>query len=93
MFAKPDRMRHRNYPDEALLARLKSVRLADADIPEHEFMQFRRLQALVYTLRLSGYDLEAMQTEPFVGAARDEFQWREWNLQRLTVSYWYKLIL
>jgi hypothetical protein len=24
---------------------------------------------------------------------RDDFQGREWNLQRLTVSYWYKLIL
>jgi hypothetical protein len=69
MFAKPDRMQPRRFPDEALLARLKSVRLADAAIPEHEFLQFRRLQSLVYALRLAGYDAEAMQTEAFVGAA------------------------
>ncbi|HWY61035.1 MAG TPA: hypothetical protein VNW15_03960 [Rhizomicrobium sp.] len=69
MLAKPDRMQPRPCPDEALLARLKSVRLADAAIPEHEFLQFRRLQSLIYTLRLAGYDVEAMQTEAFVGAA------------------------
>src|SRR5471030_2384742 len=69
MFAKPERMQLQNYPDEALLSRLKNVRLADANIPEHEFLQFRRLQRLVYTIRLAGYDVEAMQTEAFVGAA------------------------
>ena len=69
MLAKPHRMQQRPYPDEGLLARLQSVRLADAAIPEHEFLQFRRLQSLIYTLRLAGYDTEAMQTEAFVGAA------------------------
>ena len=67
--AKPHRMRPLRYPDEALLARLKRVRLADANIPEHEFLQFRRLQSLIYTLRLSGYDTEAMETEVFVAGA------------------------
>jgi hypothetical protein len=69
MYAKPERMLRHAYPDEALLARLQHVRLTDANIPEHEVLQFRRLQALVYNLRLAGYDLEAMQTEAFVGAA------------------------
>lgn len=70
MYSKPERMQPRNYPDEALLARLAKVKLADAQIPEHEFLQFRRLQALVYTLRLAGFDLEAMQTEALVGATQ-----------------------
>lgn len=67
--AKPERMLSRTYPDEALLSRLKNVFFQDANIPEHEFLQFRRLQSLIYTLRLAGYDVEAMQTEAFVGAA------------------------
>ena len=66
---KPDRMAARAYPDEALLERLSSTRLEEANIPEHEILQFRRLQSLTYGLRLAGYDLEAFQTEAFIGAA------------------------
>jgi len=56
------------YPDEELLARLKDTYFMQADIPEHEFLQFRRLQKLIYSLRVAGHDIEAMQTEAFIGA-------------------------
>jgi hypothetical protein len=66
--AKPERILQASYPNEALLERLKSVRLADANIPEDEIFQFRRLQSLVYALRVAGYDVEALPTEVFAGA-------------------------
>jgi len=56
------------YPDEPLLEQLKDTRIMDANIPEHEFLQFRRLQCLIYNLRLAGYDIEAMHTEVFMSA-------------------------
>lgn len=67
--SRPDRIPRGRHPDLALLDRLKTVQLGQADIPEHEFIQFRRLQSLVYGLRAAGHDVEAMQTEAFVGAA------------------------
>lgn len=57
-----------DYPDKGLLKTLERTRLLDARIPEHEIIQFRRLQSLIYSLRVAGYDVEAMQTEAFVGA-------------------------
>jgi hypothetical protein len=66
--AKPERTLKTTYPDLSRLERLKSTRIADANVPEHEFLQFRRLQSLIYSLRVAGYDIEAMQTEAFIGA-------------------------
>jgi hypothetical protein len=66
--AKPERILTATYPNETLMHRLKNTHIADANIPEHEFLQFRRLQSLIYNLRLAGYDIEAMQTEAFIGA-------------------------
>ena len=68
VLAKPERMVKHNYPNTALLNALQNTTFPDAKIPEHEFLQFRRLQSLIYTLRLAGYDVEAMQTEAFIGA-------------------------
>jgi Exostosin family len=65
---KPARILKAVYPDEKLLEKLKAVHLTEANIPEREFLQFRRLQSLIYQLRVAGYDIEAMQTEAFVGA-------------------------
>lgn len=65
---KPARLWNGIYPDEKLLDRIKAVTLAEARIPDHEFLQFRRLQSLIYQLRVAGYDVEAMQTEALVGA-------------------------
>jgi len=65
---KPERILRKFYPDEMLLESLRDVHLTEADIPEHELLQFRRLQSLIYSLRVAGYDVEAMQTEAFVGA-------------------------
>lgn len=65
---KPERILKGAYPDEKLLDNLKAVHLTETNIPEREFLQFRRLQSLIYRLRVAGYDIEAMQTEAFVGA-------------------------
>ena len=69
MLAAPrlDRILRSNYPDYPLLASLKAAHFGTA-IPEHEFIQFRRLQSLIYAIRPAGYDVEAMQTEAFLGA-------------------------
>jgi hypothetical protein len=66
--AKLERILDRGYPDEGLLERLSNVPFLEANIPEDEFLQFRRLQSLLYQLRVAGYDIEAMQTEAFLGA-------------------------
>jgi len=66
--ARPDRFLKGNYPDQQILESLKEIHFQDANIPEREFLQFRRLQSLIYSLRVAGYDVEAMQTEAFVGA-------------------------
>ena len=69
LLPKPERiLRWDSYPDNALLERLQHTDFQDANIPEHEFLQFRRLQSLIYSLRVAGYDVEAMQTEAFIGA-------------------------
>ena len=65
---KPERILRKQYPDELLLENLRDVHFTEANIPEHELLQFRRLQSLIYSLRVAGYDVEAMQTEAFVGA-------------------------
>ncbi len=62
-----ERILRSNYPDYPLLASLKAAHFGTA-IPEHEFIQFRRLQSLIYAIRPAGYDVEAMQTEAFLGA-------------------------
>jgi hypothetical protein len=62
-----ERILKSSYPDYPLLERLKAAPFGTA-IPEHEFIQFRRLQSLVYAIRPAGYDVEAMQTEAFLGA-------------------------
>jgi SEC-C motif-containing protein/exostosin family protein len=69
LFVKSNRILKNEYPDEALLERLNNISFAEHNIPEHEFLQFRRLQSLIYSLRVTGYDIEAMQTEVFIGAA------------------------
>lgn len=66
---KPERIVKGKYPDEALLENLRHADFTTARIPEHEMLQFRRLQSLIYELRVAGYDVEAMQTEVFVGAS------------------------
>jgi len=68
MTIKPERIMRGTYPDLVLLERLKETFLVDANIPEREFLQFRRLQNLIYSLRVAGLDVEAMQTEAFIGA-------------------------
>jgi hypothetical protein len=70
---KLDRILDRRYPDETLLDRLSNIAFLEADIPEHEFIQFRRLQSLIYRIRVAGYDIEAMQTEAFLGAIQLAF--------------------
>jgi Exostosin family len=67
---KPERIMRGTYPDLALLERLKDTFLVDANIPEHEFLQFRRIQNLIYSLRVAGFDIEAMQTEAYIGAVK-----------------------
>ena len=67
---KPERLMRGTYPDLALLERLKETHFIDANIPEHEFLQFRRLQNLIYSLRVAGFDIEAMQTEAYIGAVK-----------------------
>jgi hypothetical protein len=67
---KLERILNRSYPDKDLLEALRSIQFADAKIPEHEFLQFRRLQSLIYQIRVAGYDIEAMQTEAFLGAVQ-----------------------
>lgn len=65
--AKPERILKGDYPNAALLERLKNATLAGLDIPEDEILQFRRLQSLIYALRMAGYDVEALSTEVFTG--------------------------
>jgi Exostosin family len=67
---KPERIMRGTYPDLALLERLKDTFFVDANIPEHEYLQFRRLQNLIYSLRVAGFDIEAMQTEAYIGAVK-----------------------
>ncbi|MEI7932452.1 MAG: exostosin family protein [Alphaproteobacteria bacterium] len=64
---RPDRMLKGAYPNQALLDSLRNTRLADVNIPEDEILQFRKLQALIYALRVAGYDVEALSTEVFTG--------------------------
>ena len=64
---RPERILRSSYPDYPLLERLKNAPFGTL-IPEHEFIQFRRMQSLVYAIRPAGYDVEAMQTEAFLGA-------------------------
>ncbi len=68
--ARPDRLLKGDYPDEQILERLKEIHFQQANIPEREFLQFRGLQSLIYSLRVAGNDVEAMQTEAFVGERR-----------------------
>ena len=70
---KPERLLTRVYPDQALLDSLTNVAFEQAKIPEHEFIQFRRLQSLIYQIRVAGYDIEAMQTEAFLGAIQHAY--------------------
>ena len=70
---KPERILTRVYPDQALLDSLTNVAFEQAKIPEHEFIQFRRLQSLIYQIRVAGYDIEAMQTEAFLGAIQHAY--------------------
>jgi len=67
-FPKPERILKTTYPNLTLLESLKASDFTQSNIPEHEFLQFRRLQSLIYSLRVAGYDVEAMQTEAFIGA-------------------------
>ena len=66
--AKPERILKTAYPNLTLLENLKAIDFTQSNIPEDEFLQFRRLQSLIYALRVAGYDIEAMQTEVFIGA-------------------------
>jgi hypothetical protein len=52
---------------------LTKIAFEQAKIPEHEFIQFRRLQSLIYQIRVAGYDIEAMQTEAFLGAVQHAY--------------------
>ena len=47
-FPKPERILKTTYPNLTLLESLKASDFTQSNIPEHEFLQFRRLQNLIH---------------------------------------------